>query len=61
MRFIAKCKAMDANYHLYVMEMAKAYAALSDRVKELEEQIARLQGKKKKCVIIEMKPKINKL
>lgn len=37
--------------------MAKAYAALSDRVKELEEQIARLQGKKKKCVIIEMKPK----
>ena len=48
---------MDANYHLYVMEMAKAYSALSDRVKELEEQIARLQGKKKKCVIIEMKPK----
>lgn len=47
---------MSENYHLYVMELVKAYNTLSERVEELEAKLARLQGEKE-CVIIEMKPR----
>lgn len=34
-----------------------AFNAMSERIEELEEIVRKLQGKKK-CVILEMKPKI---
>ena len=47
---------MTDNYHQYVMQLVKAYDQLSTKVEELEAEIKKLQGKKK-CVILEMKPK----
>ena len=44
-----------------IRDLYKVVNHYCKRVEELEELVARLQGKKKKCVIIEMKPKINKL
>lgn len=47
---------MNGNYHLYVMELVKAYNALSERVEELEAEVKKLRGDKE-CIIIEMKPR----
>lgn len=47
---------MDANYHLYVMELVKAYNQLATKVEELEAKVAELQGKKK-CRIVPFKAK----
>lgn len=47
---------MNKNYHLYVMELVKAYSNLSERVEHLEAEIRKLRGEKE-CVIIEMKPR----
>lgn len=46
---------MSENYHLYVMELVKAYNTLSERVEELEAEVKKLRGDKE-CIIIEMKP-----
>ena len=43
-----------------IKQLFAAFSILSDKVEELEAKLAKLQGKKK-CMIIEMKPKINKL
>lgn len=56
-RFMAKWLIMETNYHLYVIELVKAYSDLTKRVEELEAEVAKLQGKKKKCVILELKPR----
>lgn len=54
---MAKWLIMETNYHLYVIELVKAYSDLTKRVEELEAEVAKLQGKKKKCVILELKPR----
>lgn len=40
-----------------IRDLYKVVNHYCKRVEELEELVARLQGKNKKCVIVEMKPK----
>lgn len=54
---------MTDNYHQYVLQLVKAYDQLSTKVEELEEKVKQLEEQikgsqgKKKCVILEMKPR----
>lgn len=53
---MTKNTIMDNNYHLYVMQLVKAYSNLSERVEQLEAEIKKLRGERE-CIIIDMKPK----